>query len=256
MPLVETRCAPIWIADQRGGQTTRPPLILLHGAGGTRLDWPAAVRRLSDIVPDLPGHGRSPAPARTTIDEYAQDVIALMDALNIPRAVIVGHSMGGAIGQMMALDYPERVAGLILIATSAKLSVHPDLLDHVLTDQARVASLLVERFWSPGVSEMVQAQSYQALMGVPAATLHADFTACNCFDVRARLSEIAAPALVIGAVGDRMTPRKHVEFLAAGIPGAKLVMLESDGHMLAQEKPDTIASLIQQWLVERAICST
>jgi pimeloyl-ACP methyl ester carboxylesterase len=248
MPLITTPNASIWIADQRTEPTERPPLILLHGAGGTRLDWPAPLRRLSDIVPDLPGHGRSSPPPRTSIGEYAQDLVALMEALQIPRAVIAGHSMGGAIGQMMGLDFPDRVAGLILIATSAKLSVHPDLLDHVLTDQPHVVSLLVERYWSPETSEAVRAQSYQALMQGPPATLHADFTACNTFDVRSRLGEINTPALVIGATGDRMTPRKHVEFLASGIPNAKLAMLESAGHMLAQEKPDTIAQLIQEWL--------
>ncbi len=115
MPKIETSSGVMWYADHRDPTVRRPVTVFIHGAGGTHLDWPAELRRLPEanaIVIDLPGHGRSGGAGRSSVSAYAADVMSLLDALKIPRAILGGHSMGGAICLTAALSYPERVQGL------------------------------------------------------------------------------------------------------------------------------------------------
>ncbi len=99
----------------------RPPLLLIHGAGGTHMHWPAALRRLADwnvYALDLPGHGKSPGPGRDSIAAYCDVVYGVIQALGLERAVLAGHSMGGAIVQEFALHYPGRRSWTASAATS------------------------------------------------------------------------------------------------------------------------------------------
>ena len=111
-------------ADSSGDQ--RPPVVLIHGAGGTHLFWPSEVRRLAGYRVyslDLPGHGKSGGRGLQTISAYRQAVCAWLEAVGLHSAVFVGHSMGSAIALTLALDDPEHVLGLGLIGASARLRV-------------------------------------------------------------------------------------------------------------------------------------
>ncbi|GAB4525035.1 MAG: alpha/beta fold hydrolase [Anaerolineae bacterium] len=225
------------------------PVVLVHGAGGTHLDWPGALRRLPNTLAlDLPGHGKSRLPGRTSIEDYTADVALFLEALNMPKAVIIGHSMGGGIAQMLALTHPEKVAGLVLVATGAKLRVHPDIVERVLHDQAGVAALLKEWIWAPAVPQTVREISYERLMETPAQVVQGDYYACDHFDIRERLAEIQAPTLIIGGTEDRMTPHKFSVFMQENIPQAELFTVEGGGHMLALEQPEPVTEAIRQWL--------
>ncbi|MGD9091656.1 MAG: alpha/beta fold hydrolase, partial [Anaerolineales bacterium] len=110
-----------------------PPVVLIHGAGGNHLYWPSEIRRLAGFhvyALDLPAHGKSGGLAQQSIEAYAGAVIAWLDSIGLHRAIFIGHSMGGAIIQVLALDHPEHVLGLGLIASGAKLRVAPQLLDY------------------------------------------------------------------------------------------------------------------------------
>jgi len=250
MPFIETKIGKIYVIDQRKNTDT-PPLLLIHGAGGTHLDWPASLRRLPNanpLLPDLPGHGKSPTPGRDTITAYAADIISLLDALEIPSAIVAGQSMGGAIALTLALDYSERVSGLILIGTGAKLSVSPDIVERILTDQEAVARLLSEWYWSEATPIERRELTYKQIMAQPAQIIYDDYVACNGFDVRARLNEIQARALIFAGTQDKMTPQKYGVYLQQYIPDAELVTLEGAGHMMALEQPDAVASAVGTWL--------
>ncbi|MCZ2097485.1 MAG: alpha/beta fold hydrolase [Anaerolineae bacterium] len=254
MPSVNLPDGTLYYAEKRGAGADQPPLALVHGAGGSHVDWAPELRRLRGarvIALDLPGHGKSSAPGRDSIPAYARDVIALLDALAIPRAVIAGHSMGGAVAQQVALDWPDRVAGLVLLGTGSKLPVDPALPDRIVNEPEAALDWLVEWAWHPSASDEMRALGRALFSATPREVVRDDYRACQAFDVRARLEQIAAPALVVGAEDDRMVPLKFSRTLAERIPGARLVVIEGAGHMFPLEKAPQVASAIEGWLAEQ-----
>lgn len=254
MPSVNLPDGTLYYAETRGAGADQPPLVLVHGAGGSHLDWAPELRRLRGarvIALDLPGHGKSSAPGRDTIPAYARDVIALLDALAIPRAIIAGHSMGGAIAQQLALDWPDRVAGLALLGTGSKLPVDPALPERIVHEPDAALDWLAEWAWHPSVSDETRALGRALFAAASRQVMHDDYRACQTFDVRDRLEQIAAPTLVIGAEDDRLVPLKFSRTLAERIPGARLAVIEGAGHMFPLEKAPQVASAIESWLAEQ-----
>lgn len=253
MPPIQTSSGRQWYADHRDRSAHFPVSVLIHGAGGTHLDWPAELRRMPEanaIAPDLPGHGRSEVPVRRSVGAYAADVIALMDALKVDKAVCIGHSMGGAIALTLALHYPARVLGLVLIASSAKLSVNPAFLEGFATDYPAAVTQLVSWQYSPQ-SEMAQRRAIQRLLEIQPDVLAADFTVCNQFDIRSQIGQIDHPALVVAGDEDRMTPfRFSGDGLRDQLSKATLAKISGGSHMMMIEQPDVVAAPIQQWLME------
>lgn len=253
MPFIETPRGTIWYADHRNPTLHRPVSVVIHGAGGTHLDWPAEIRRMPElnaVVLDLPGHGRTGGTGRNSIGAYASDVLAFMDALKLEKAVLAGHSMGGAIAQTLAVQQPGRVLGLILIGTSAKLGVHPDLLGGMLTEFTRTVSVLVSMYYGKQVNDSLLRRSKQRLGEFNPAILHNDYIACNSFDLRDQVRQIKVPVLIIGGSDDKMTPYKASSYLHEQIAGSRLVQIDGGGHMMMLEQPELAADAIQVWLSE------
>ncbi len=147
MPIVQLDGRVIYYTQKKADSPAYPPLVLIHGAGGSRLDWPAELRRLPGprvIALDLSGHGRSTGTGHTDTRLYADDVCTLLDALHIERAIIAGHSMGGAIAQQIGIHHPERAAGLILIGTGSKLPIDPTLPQRIIEDTDNTLDWLVD----------------------------------------------------------------------------------------------------------------
>lgn len=246
----------IYYTDRRLDSSPYPPLVLVHGAGGSHLDWPAQLRRVPNtrvIALDLPGHGRSAGPGRANTLEYAQAVCTLLHGIEIRRAVIAGHSMGGAIALQMAIHMPERVAGLILVGTGSKLPIEPTLPQRIMDEPEKTVDWLVDWSWGPNAPEELKAYGRQNLLATSPVVLRDDYLACQAFDVRDQLDQISAPTLVLGAADDRMVKLKFSTFLAERIPNAALVVIEGNaGHMFPLEQPHIVADAVSQWLSERA----
>jgi pimeloyl-ACP methyl ester carboxylesterase len=214
------------------------PLVLVHGAGGNLMHWPGELRRLPDhevYALDLPGHGRSGGRGRTDIGAYVEVVREFTDALKLPAFVLGGHSMGGAITLEFALRYGGRLAGLILVGTGARLRVAPQILMGIQNDIEGTTALLAE--WAHGehIDPNLQRIYLRRLREVDPQVLTNDFRACDVFDRRADIAAITAPTLIICGDADRMTPVKYSQFLAAEMPGARLIILPGAGHMAMLE---------------------
>ena len=108
---------------------SRPPVILIHGAGGHHLFWPPQIRRLHNqriFAIDLPGHGKSEGVGHHTIDDYTLEILEFINALNLNAVVLVGHSMGGAIALRFAAQRPLHFQRLVLIDVAGIL--HPQVI--------------------------------------------------------------------------------------------------------------------------------
>lgn len=231
------------------------PLVFLHGAGDSHLLWNGQLAACADVARtialDLPGHGRSTGNTRATIAEYAVAVREFLDGLELECVSLAGHSMGGAIAQTLALEFPDRVRDLILVGTGAKLGVSPRFLSGLETDFENAARLLVENYFAPGASEILKQKSLQQLFKSGSAITRNDFAACDAFDIRERIAQISAPTLILCGCDDKMTPPKYSEFLAQHIPSAQLVILENAGHMVMLEQPDQFDAALRKWILLR-----
>lgn len=251
MPYIRLKDQALFYFEQNHRGTTLPTVILMHGAGGNHLDWPPQIRRMEGmhiIAPDLPGHGQTASEGRDSVSGYAAVIRELMDTLQLDQAVLVGHSMGAAIALRMALDAPDRAAGLTLIGGSARMRVSPALLDDSLNDTEEAVRFIIDHAYGSDVSEKIREFGGKNLRAVPPRVLHADYLACDTFDVRNDLGQIHAPVLAIGSREDQMVPAKFVESLAAGLPNAEQQWVEGCGHMIPVEAPEQVAALIQDWL--------
>lgn len=226
-----------------------PPVILIHGAGGTHLSWPAEIRRLPGqrmLAVDLPGHGKSPGLGKHSIPEYSRSLLDFMDALGIYKAIIVGHSMGGGIAMDLALDYPEYVIGLGLIASNARLRVAQAVLDGLALPATVPATIqaIIEWSFGPQVDADFKRLAASRLEEIRPAVLSGDMQACNNFNVIQRLPEINMPTLIVCGTEDKMTPLRYSESMAVSIPNAALQTIDSAGHMVALEQPRRVAGIL------------
>jgi pimeloyl-ACP methyl ester carboxylesterase len=160
--------------------------------------------------------------------------------------------MGGAIALTLALEAPGRVAGLVLVATGARLRVNQALLS-ATADAARLAAAaqgLAASSFGPGAGAALLSPFVQGLLANGPGVIHGDFVACNAFDVMARLGEVRAPTLVICGDEDRLTPPKYAEHLQGAIRGARLVRLPGAGHLVMLEAPSLVAEAVGSFLRE------
>jgi len=230
-----------------------PAVCFVHGTGGSSQVWKNQLDGLADLgiimALDLPGHGRSGGSIPKRIDDAAAVVAGFLDALRLPRVVIGGHSMGGAIAQQLALSYPERVAGVILIGTGARLRVLPRLLDLLATDEPRGVDLLMSLAVGAAAPAELRAALHRSTADNPAGVVLGDLQACDRFDVMSRIAAVQAPALVICGDEDQLTPPKYARFLSERIAGASVSVIAGAGHYVQAEKPRETTAAIREFIV-------
>jgi pimeloyl-ACP methyl ester carboxylesterase len=231
----------------------RPPVLLLHGAGGSHLSWPPQIRRLNGqriFAPDLPGHGKSEGLGSQDIVEYARAVVEFMKATRLASAVIVGCSMGSAIALTLALRYRKRVLGLGLVGSGAKMRVAESTLELASNPSLflQTVETVIESSYSPDVDPRIKELAVQQMAETRQAVLYSDFLACDAFDIMERVNKIRVPTLLITGSADRMTPPNRAQYLHDQIEGSQLEIIDGAGHMVVVERPDKVVELLARFL--------
>ena len=250
MPRIDTAAGELFYTIKRG-PADGPTMLLVHGAGGSRLHWPPELRRMPGATVytlDLPGHGRSRGSGCDTIECYADAVVAFVEESGIDEATIVGHSMGGAIAQQLALEHVGWISALGLIATGARLRVASAILESIRDDFDHAVGLVTRYAWGPGASESLMELGREALVDTGPDVLLGDFLACDRFDAMDRLGEIEIPVLVISGIADALTPVKYARFLAQHVADSRLVTVEGAGHMVMLERPREVGEAVRQFV--------
>jgi aminoacrylate hydrolase len=245
---------------QRRGQG--PPLLGIMGFGLDQRFWASQIPVVPEthefITFDNRGVGRSRGSPVTTIEDMADDTNRLLEAIEIDSCVVFGISMGGAIAQPLALEHPDKVSALVLGVTWAR-PIEFMRRQHVLARaliQTGGSEMLVEsalvRMFTPMFFEMgaeVLDQMVKAFMAetgpeVPSSqVLLAQMDAIDKHDELDRLGDIRVPTLVIGARNDMMVPYLGSVEIAAAIPGAEFVTLETGHGCMIEEMPAFNAAL-------------
>jgi pimeloyl-ACP methyl ester carboxylesterase len=247
MPYLTVAGARAYYVEMRPTSGTSPPVALIHGAGGSHQHWLHQVRGLPSsraIALDLPGHGRSEGDGRDSIVAYGDWLVTFLDAAGLEEAVLVGHSMGGAIALDVALRYPPRVAGLGLVATGARLRVAPVILEGFRQQPDATVDLISRWAFGPDVPEATLRMGRSQMAQTPAEVFYNDFAACDAFDAMDHLAKIEAPALVMCGTADKMAPVKYATFLRNQIAGASLHLVEGAGHMVMVERPEEVTAAL------------
>lgn len=253
-------------AVDAGATDAEPPLVFLHGLGGSQATWDKVLGGLVEhrrvIAFDLPGHGQSDKPEpgdfHYSVDGLALAIASAIEAMGLPRAVLVGHSLGGAIAATISLDRPELVRGLVLIDGAGLGSeVNAELLDRVVAEPSpEGARRLLELFYEDkglirerGVEEMYQARLAPGADGALRAAATINFERDRqLIAIYGRLGEIGAPTLVIWGELDRVFPVDQAGTAAGMIPDAWLEILEGIGHVPQVEAPGEVVGLIHRFV--------
>ena len=253
MPIVRTDGKQIsYWTGRRGILRGRETILFVHGAGGGQYTWSFQKgffeKEFNPVIVELPGHGESEGKGEQEIVRYADHVYGFLKALSLEKIFLVGHSMGGAIVQTLALTHPEMMKGIVLVGTGARLKVLPLILDGIRSNfeetvlkinQFAYSRKAPADFVKKGVSLMLQSQP---------EVLYGDFLACDRFDLMNEVEKIDLPALILCGDDDQLTPVKYSQFLQGRIKGSKMEVLPNAGHMVMMESPQAFNEKIEEFI--------
>lgn len=257
---MEARSAGVGIHFEVHGQG--PPVLLVHGYPLSGRLWDEVVPPLSRdfrlIVPDLRGHGRSDATEAATMDDYAEDLRAVLAAADESRPVVlVGMSMGGYVSLAFCRRYREQVRGLALVDSRASAdSVEAAEARHVTAERvlregsAFVADEMVGKLFASGAPVDLRERWRARMAATPPRGVAAALRAmAGRPDSEPLLRELDIPLLVVVGAEDAITPVEGARAMAQTAAGA-LEVVPGAGHMTPAEKPEIVAGALRRFLQE------
>ena len=233
---------------------SKAPVVFIHGAMCDRTVWRDLARELADMMQDrafhlldLPGHGEAGGRGCDRIEDHAAFVCGFMKGAGLSKAVLVGHSMGGAIAQQIAIDRPEMAVRLILLATGARLGVSPQIINALRDDFDFAVAMIKDFSFAQNVPEKIYGPVLKVMASTAADVSIADFSACSAFDSVGRIEKLDLPAIVCCGEKDLLTSTKKNRRLAESL-GCDYIELENTGHMLQVERPVELGKIIASFL--------
>jgi len=248
------------------GRTTLPDVppaldrgrlfVLVHAAGSNAGMWRGQLDALgaehSAIALDFPGHGRSSGvDGLPSIDAYADFLVRFVETVGHRRFVLVGRSMGGAVGVALAAKHPQLLDGLVLACTAACFTfTDAQLATHRDVTRGRLPQQFTTETFSPATGMDVMREAWMEQVKTDPRVRYTDMLACQAFEGRPLLGRVTTPTLVVAGADDQVTPVSCAEELAREIPKARLEVLPQAGHQAPLERADEFNRLLTQFVTE------
>lgn len=257
--------AAVEVHHEEEGPGDAPPLVL-SGSVGTNLSmWDPQMPALSGswrvVRYDHRGHGKSPVPPGPyTIDDLGADTLALLDRLGLARVSFCGLSLGGMVGMWLAANAPERIDRLVLCCTSAWMPPPEGWMRRAATAREHgtgaMAEGQLERWFTPAFRDREPGRTRE-FAEMLAATPDEGYAGCcellGRMDLRARLSAVRAPTLIVAAADDSATPPDDARAIAEGIRAgggeARVEVVSGAAHLANVERADVVTPLITDHLM-------
>lgn len=244
--------------SERGPTDASPPVLFLHGWTGSRRSFAALLPLLPPdvraVAVDLRGHGDADKPpAGYALPALAADVDALLDALAIPQAVLVGASSGGYVAQQVAVSSPDRVAGLVLAGAPHDLRGRPPFIEELAGISDPVDPAWARRF-TAGFTDLERLPSWYAdlmvedALRLPAATWLATLEGLASSRPPTEAGVITAPTLVISGARDPLLGGRQTADLVGAVRGAEWIDYPDTGHLVLEEQPVRLAADVAGFL--------
>ncbi len=261
MPTIQANGIKLYYETHGSGE----PLVLIGGLGADRFLWfrqtPELCKYFRVIVFDNRGAGESDQPdVDYSMAMFAADTAGLLEALGIPRAHIIGASLGGFIAQEFALTYPAMLNRLVLASTSFggphSLPTPPETLAAMLnrtgnpeTDIRNSFKLFTTEEWQQAHPEIVDEYvAWRVAHPQPVAAYRHQVAASLGFDAEGRVQNISVPTLIVHGENDRVVPLENARLLARSIPNSKLVIFPKAGHAFTIESAQEFNRLVVDFL--------
>jgi aminoacrylate hydrolase len=240
-----------------------PPLLLVAGMGGTANYWAEQVdhfaRARTVITYDQRGTGRTAHERVESIEQLRDDLLALLDVFGIDSVDYVGHSTGGNIGQIIAIENPDRLRRVVIYAStthgdayrSKVWKVRRSILENQgpeLYGDMTSLMLYPPRWIAENADKLEKQQAGQVAMLAPVQVMTSRIEAVQAFDRRHELHKIETPVQVICARDDQQTPIYFSEAIAEGIPDAEFRIIEYGGHACSRTVPDEFNAIVTDFL--------
>lgn len=238
----------------------KPSVMFVHGASLDHTVWTLPARHFARhgrnvLAVDLPGHGLSEGPYLPQIGHYADWLIEVLDALDISKTALVGHSMGSLVTLDCAARYPDRIRALAMVGTAVPMSVTEQLLN--AADKNPQSAIEMLTAWghstdahfggneTPGMW-MIGGLLRLFERGKPGALLN-DLNACNEYKTGlSAAGNVKCPTMLILGEYDLLTPARFAKKLASQIENSRTVLLNRTGHTIMSEKPDALLDALIQ----------
>ncbi|GJM16639.1 MAG: alpha/beta hydrolase [Thermodesulfobacteriota bacterium] len=233
---------------------SRPTLLFVHGAGQRAYTWRFQEDlfrnhpKFNYIALNLPGRAGSEGEGLNTLEEYKNFLLELISTLELNNIILVGHSMGGGIAMLVAIEHPELLKALVLVATSAKLSVARETLEKVRDNYEEFYKISPTRAFAEESPDSLKQEYQKGLIDTGSEVCYGDLIACNEFDITKEVEKIHLPTLIISADKDIMTPAKYGEFLHQKIYGSEFHVIKGSGHFVMQEKAHEFNTILEDFL--------
>jgi len=250
MPIADTALGPIFYTQNQGPRSS-PPVLLVHGAAGSHIHWPAQLRRFPSATAytlDLPGHGRSPELGDLTIEGYADAVYAFSHALETGPFILVGHSMGSAVALTLACEHPGIVVYLILLAAGSRFQGAEKIAQAVRRDLISGMETFTRTLWDPDITVQRLNTTRRYLQHISPELAAKDLQICSQFKAPILGKNSHPPTLVLTGTEDKIAQIEDARLLAHHTANSQFVPIEGAGHMALMTHTDVILREIAAFL--------